>query len=150
MTNSIYGKGAKDLRAAKDRWLPYLDESRNGKTTAMMLNGATYKEAAAFAGVTVERARQIIYKTLREVEIKDAKQKVTGLCSAAPQPSRFDPSTPLDDFFPSVRAMNALRNEGIETVEDLRKVNKDSLRRIPGCGPTTVAEILEIRGLIYP
>lgn len=62
-----YPSFSKDFRKIKDDLLPHLNSTRNHMITRDFLNGASHKDAGAVFGLSGNRARQIVYKTTREI-----------------------------------------------------------------------------------
>ena len=53
--------------------------------------------------------------------------------------------TPIEDFDWSLRAYNALKRAGINTVEELRKMEAAEIEQLRGVGTKIAYEILRIR-----
>lgn len=53
--------------------------------------------------------------------------------------------TPLENFDLSLRAYNALRRAGINTIEDLRKLDTSEIEQLRGVGTKISYEILRVR-----
>ena len=54
--------------------------------------------------------------------------------------------TPLENFDLSLRAYNALRRAGINTVEELWKLDDSEIEQLRGVGTKIAYEILRVRG----
>jgi DNA-directed RNA polymerase alpha subunit len=78
----------------------------------------SYKSIASIFNLSRERIRQIEYRALRRLNWKN--HLYDGL---------------------TVRSVDALRNLGIETVEDLTNITETKLRRLRNVGEKTVGEI---------
>ena len=54
--------------------------------------------------------------------------------------------TPLENVDLSLRAYNALKRVGVNTVEELREMSIAAIERLQGVGAKTMDEILRVRG----
>ncbi len=53
--------------------------------------------------------------------------------------------TPIEDFDWSLRAYNALKRAGINTIEELRKLDTSEIEQLRGVGTKVAYEILRVR-----
>jgi DNA-directed RNA polymerase alpha subunit len=112
---------------------------RNARIVALRRNGATLGEIGRAAGLTAEAVRQIIRRAA------EAEQRRGREADARALPQDQLLACPIDAFDwgnNGVRIVNALRNEGIDTLGKLLEITPVRLLRAPNFGPKRYAQVL--------
>lgn len=115
-------------------------------------NKATFSEIAKIEGVTLERVRQIMWKASRrinrELDILSYKIETKFMVKEVEKELTFEESTKLAQFTKlsilgelSVRTANCLKNENIESVEQLINLTEWQLLGIPNFGRRSLDEL---------
>lgn len=112
-------------------------------------NSKTLKQCADEIGVTPERVRQICLKINRCMQrsfdrfiaTKDDKIRVK-LVEKKPDCTGISKVYLIENMYCTVRVANALKNEGINTVEQLMDMDARELLRVPNFGKGSLIDLM--------
>ena len=136
-------------------------EPRELKIIELMLKGKSLSEVGEKVSLTRERTRQVLEKALCKIQhypnevqakdkiiheqeqiIQDLQKKLSDMgASTIPCGQQFVLQTRVQDLPFNVRTLNCLKAAEVETVGDLVKIQRESLRRFRGFGKTSLEEL---------